>query len=192
MPWAYFSLTDYVRILYLLQAKGRPFSGRLKPETEAAMKESLWILVSKDSRVADAGPDDLFLLLGTENHDLTRRPNYYLVTALLSDDPAYRNRKLADGHTTAEHAAAYTTFFRQWPRSRARTGLWVEVGSNTYQKYSWPALFNLHELAPDPVVRHRFGLLLDLAFIEEAQISVRGRRGGGRSRGADGSHGSES
>jgi hypothetical protein len=142
--------------------------------------------------VADAGPDDLFLLLGTENHDLTRRPNYYLVTAFLADDPAYRDRKLADGHTTAEHAAAYTAFFRQWPRSRARTGLWVEVGSNTYQKYSWPALFNLHELAPDPVVRHRFGLLLDLAFIEEAQISVRGRRGGGRSRGDDGSHGFES
>jgi hypothetical protein len=32
------------------------------------------------------------------------------------------------------------------------------------------------------VVRKRFGMLLDLAFIEEAQISVLGRRGGGRSR----------
>ena len=61
-----------------------------------------------------------------------------------------------------------------------QSGLWVEVGSNTYQKYSWPALFNLHELAPDPVIRKRFGLLLDLAFIEEEQISVRGRRGGGK------------
>jgi len=40
----------------------------------------------------------------------------------------------------------------------------------------------LHELAPDPVIRERFGLLLDLAFIEEEQISVKGRRGGGRSR----------
>jgi hypothetical protein len=190
-PWSYFSLTDYVRILYLFHSKSPHFPGRLKPETEAVMKESLWILVSKDSRMADAGPDDLFLLLGTENHDLTRRPNYYLVTSLLADDPAYRDRKLADGHTTAEHAAAYATFFRQWPRCRARSGLWVEIGSNTYQKYSWPALFNLHELAPDPVVRHRFGSLLDLAFIEEAQISVHGRRGGGRSRADYGSHGFE-
>ena len=47
-------------------------------------------------------------------------------------------------------------------------------------------MFNLHELAPDPIVRKRFGMLLDLALIEEAQISVHGRRGGGRSR-ADGS-----
>ncbi len=181
-PWAYFPLTDYVRILYLFHGKSPYFPGRLNAETEAAMKEALWLLVSRDSRVADAGLDDLFLLLGTENHDLTRRPNYYLVTALLKEDPAYQNRLLADGHSVSEHAAAYTAFFREWPRSRARSGLWVEVGSNTYQKYSWPALFNLHELAPDPVIRHRFGLLLDLAFVEEAQISVRGRRGGGRSR----------
>ena len=171
------------------QASFRPYltaiphcPGRLKPETEAAMKEALWLWVSGESRLADVGTNDLLLLLGTENHDLNRRPAYYLVTALLQDDPSYRDRKLADGHTTAEHAAAYTAFYREWPRRRAQCGLWVEVGSNTYQKYSWPGLFNLHELAPDPVIRHRFGLLLDLAFIEEAQISVKGRRGGGRSR----------
>lgn len=182
LPWTFFSVTDYVRTLCLFHAKSPHFPGRLKPETEAAMKEALWLWVSGESRLADAGPEDLFLLLGTENHDLNRRPPCYLVTALLQDDPAYRDRKLADGHTTAEHAAACTAFFREWPRRRAQTGLWAEVGSNTYQKYSWPALFNLHELSPDPVIRHRFGLLLDLACIEEAQISVKGRRGGGLSR----------
>jgi len=191
-PWAYFALTDYVRILYLFHGKSPHFSGRLAPETEAAMKEALWLWVRGDSRVADAGLEDLCLLLGTENHDLTRRPNHYLVTSLLKEDPAYKSRTLADGHTLSQHAAAYTAFFRQWPRSRARSGLWAEVGSNTYQKYSWPALFNLHELAPDPVIRHRFGLLLDLAFIEEAQISVRGRRGGGRSRASGGANAFES
>jgi hypothetical protein len=191
-PWAYFSLTDYVRTVYLFRAQSPHFPGRLKPETEAAMKEALWYWVSKDSRLADAGLDDLFLLLGTENHDLSRRPNHYLISALLQDDPAYKQRKLADGHTLAEHAAAYTTYFREWPRARVKSGLWAEVGSNTYQKYSWPALFNLHELAPDPVIRKRFGLVLDLAFIEEAQISVRGRRGGGRSRAEYGANGFES
>jgi hypothetical protein len=191
-PWTFFSITDYVRTLYLFHAKSTHFPGRLKPETEAAMKEALWLWVSKESRIADAGLDDLFLLLGTENHDLNKRPGYYLVTALLNDDPAYRDRKLADGHTVSEHADAYTVFYREWPVSRAKTGLWVEVGSNTYQKYSWPALFNLHELAPDPLIRKRFGLLLDLAFIEEEQISVRGRRGGGRSRAYSGANAFES
>jgi len=191
-PWTFFSITDYVRTLCLFHAKSPHFPGRLKPDTEAAMKEALWLWVSGESRMADTGLDNLFLLLGTENHDLNRRPNYYLVTALLQEDPAYRDRKLADGHTVAELAAAYTTFLREWPRRRAGAGLWVEVGSNGYQKYSWPALFNLHELAPDPVIRQRFGLLLDLAFIEEEQISVHGRRGGGRSRAYPGANGFES
>jgi hypothetical protein len=191
-PWTFFSITDYVRTLCLFHAKSTHFPGRLKPETEAAMKEALWLWVSKESRIADAGLDDLFLLLGTENHDLNKRPGYYLVTALLKDDPAYCERKLADGHTVAEHANSYTTFFREWPASRAKAGLWAEVGSNSYQKYSWPALFNLHELAPDLLIRKRFGLLLDLAFIEEEQISVRGRRGGGRSRAYSGANAFES
>jgi len=192
LPWTFFSVTDYVRTLGLFHAKSPHFPGRLKPETEAAMKEALWLWVRGESRLADVGTNNLLLLLGTENHDLNRRPSYYLITALLQNDAAYRDRKLADGHTVVEHAAAYADFFREWPRRRAQTGLWVEVGSNTYQKYSWPALFNLHELAPDPIIRHRFGLLLDLAFIEEAQISVKGRRGGGRSRAENGPNGFES
>ncbi len=181
-PWNFFSVTDYVRTLCLFHSKSSHFPGRLRPETEGAMKEALFLWVAGESRIANTGMDNLFLLLGTENHDLNRRPNFYLVTAVLKEDPGYRDRKLADGHTVAEHADAHAAFLREWPRRRAGSGLWAEVGSNTYQKYSWPALFNLHELAPDPIIRKRFGLLLDLAFIEEEQISVRGRRGGGRSR----------
>lgn len=181
-PWTFFSITDYARTLCLFHAKSPHFPGRLKPDTEAAMKEALWLWTSKKSRLEDYGADDQFLLLGTENHDLNIRPVHYLVTSLLKDDPAYRDRKLADGHTTVEHADAQTAFYREWPRSRATSGMWIEIGANGYQKYSWPALFNLHELSPDPLIRHRFGLLLDLALIEEAQISVNGRRGGGRSR----------
>ncbi|MGB0596089.1 MAG: hypothetical protein ACPGLY_05335 [Rubripirellula sp.] len=191
-PWAYFALTDYVRILYLFHSHSSHFPGRLKPETEAAMKEALWWWAKADSKLAVTSPEHLMVLLGTENHDLTRRPNHYLVASLLMDDPAFRDRRFDDGHTAAEHAAAYQAFFQEWPRQRAMTGLWIEMGSNTYQKYSWPALFNMHELAPDPVVRKQFGVLLDLAFIEEAQISVHGRRGGGRSRAANGSNSFES
>lgn len=185
LPWTFFSITDYVRILCLFHAKSPHVPGRLEPSTEAAMKESLWHWVRGESRLADVSQDSLFVLLGTENHDLNRRPPCYLITALLSEDPSYRDRKLNDGRSVVEHAEAYTRYFREWPRQRAQTGLWVEVGSNTYQKYSWPALFNMHELSPDPMIRHRFGLLLDLALIEEAQISVRGRRGGGLSRADD-------
>jgi hypothetical protein len=191
-PWGYFAITDYVRILCLFRADSPHFPGRLKPETEQAMKEALWLWVKAESKVAGAAPGELFVTLGTENHDLTRRPNHYLISEVLKEDPDFRNRKYDDGHTAAEHAAAYQEFYRAWPGMRAASGLWIELGSNTYQKYSWPALFNLHELSPDPLIRQRFGMLLDLALIEEAQISVRGRRGGGRSRASGGRCGFES
>ncbi len=181
-PWAYFALPDYVRTLCLFRADSPHHPGRLQPETEAAMKEALWLLVKTDSKVAEAAPDKVWRLLGTENHDLIRRSNYYLVASVLKDDPDFKDRRYDDGHTAAEHCAAYSAFYREWTRQRAMSGIWFEIGSDTYQKYSWPTLFNLHELAPDPLVRQRVGMLLDLAFIEEEQISVRGRRGGGRSR----------
>ena len=181
-PWAYFALSDYVRILYLFGADSEHHPGRIHPETEAVMKEALWYWLKAESKLATVSRQHLLFLLGTENHDLTRRSNHYLIASLLQNDSVYRDRSCDDGHTLKEHVAAYETYFRDWPRQRATAGLWFEIGSDTYQKYSWPPLFNLHELAPDPVIRKQFGKLLDLAFIEEAQISVRGRRGGGRSR----------
>ncbi len=187
-PCGYFGMTDYVRILCLFHAGSGHYPGRLSAKTEAAMREALWVWARGRSRVDEASPDDLWTTLGTENHDLTLRPSYYLTASLLKDDPKYKDRRYEDGHTATEHEAAYTAFFREWPRQRAMHGMWIEMGSDTYQKYSWPALFNLHELAPDPAVRKGFGMLIDLALIEEAQISVRGRRGGGRSRATYGSN----
>jgi hypothetical protein len=122
LPWTFFSITDYLRILYLFHAKSPHFPGRLKPETEAAMKESLWLWVRGESRLAEAGPDDQFLLLGTENHDLNRRPPCYLITAFLKADPAYRDRKLDDGHSVAEHAAAYTATSANGRAAARKTG----------------------------------------------------------------------
>ena len=145
------------------------------------MKEALFRWVYHESRFDLTGTDDLLLLHGTENQDLIERSCCYLINTLLQDDPAFRERKLRDEHTVAEHAAACTAFYRAWAGNRAGVGLWIEIGA-AYQKYSWPALFNLCELAPDPVIRKRFSLLLDLAFVEEEQISVQGRRGGGMSR----------
>jgi hypothetical protein len=84
-PWTFFSITDYVRTLCLFHSQSPHFPGRLTPATEAAMKEALWLWTSASSRLADYGADDLFLLLGTENHDLNIRPVHHLVTSLLAN-----------------------------------------------------------------------------------------------------------
>jgi len=188
-PWAYFQISDFIRSYMLFSAGSDHLPGRLEPETEAMMRRALWLWVREHSVLEEASLDHLWHLCGTENHDLTKRPNYYFVSLILAADPEYRDRPYNDGHTAAEHASAYTAYFREWPRQRAMHGMWVELGSDVYQKYSWPHLMNLHDLAPDPVIRERFGMLLDLAFIEEAQSCIHGRRGGGRSRAGQGRYG---
>ena len=42
----------------------------------------------------------------------------------------------------------------------------------------------LHDVSPDPELRQLAKMFLDLIFIEEAQFSVNGIRGGGKSRAA--------
>ena len=116
--WGYFGLCDYVRILYLFHNNSKHFPGRLNQQTEASMKEALWLWVKSKSKAQEATFEDLFTLYGTENHDLTLRPNYYLVTALLKNDPEYKNRLLDDGFTLVDHAKAYTKFYREWPRQK--------------------------------------------------------------------------
>ncbi|MEI7729897.1 MAG: hypothetical protein WCO56_10025 [Verrucomicrobiota bacterium] len=41
--WMMFTTTEYARTLCLFHSKSSHFPGRLKPETEAAMKEALWL-----------------------------------------------------------------------------------------------------------------------------------------------------
>jgi hypothetical protein len=182
LPFSFFNTPEYVRMLYLFGADSESYPGRLKPETEAAMKRFMWIIVSEKSKIAETAPERLLVYHGTENHDILRRPYFYLMNNLFMKDPVYKDRSYKDGYKAKDHYEAYNKYFLARPGMRIRAGHWVEAGSDTYQKYTPPTILNMAELAPDPLVRKRYKMLLDLIFIEDAQISVEGRRGGGRSR----------
>ena len=146
------------------------------------MKEYMWWVVKKESKIEETTKDRLLTYHGTENHDILRRPVFYLMNYLFMKDPAYKNRRYDDGVTAKEHFEAYNRYFQKRPGARAISGGWVEAGSNTYQKYTPQMILTMAQIAPDPLVRDRYKKLLDLIFIEDAQMSVNGRRGGGRSR----------
>ena len=76
-----------------LNEKTDEANARLLKQAEVfvASNPALWLWVRGESRLAEAGVNDQFLLLGTGNHNLNRRQPYYLITALLTDDPAYRD-----------------------------------------------------------------------------------------------------
>lgn len=181
-PFNFFTGPEYTQIVYKYGSLGMVHRGRLKPETEAAMKEFMWMIVKQESKLIETGQERLLTYHGTENHDILRRPVFYLWSYLFKKDPLYKDLLYDDGGTAEEHYEAYNRYFLQRPGARAIAGEWVEAGSDTYQKYTPPMLLTMAEIAPDEVVRKRYRMLLDLSFIMDAQISVEGRRGGGRSR----------
>ena len=181
-PFNFFTGPEYTRIIYKYGSMGMVDPGRLKPETEAAMKEYMWLIIKQESKLVETDLERLLTYHGTENHDTLRRPIFYLWNHLFMKDPLYKDRPYDDGGLAWDHAMAYSTYFRERPGARAIAGHWVEAGSDTYQKYTPPIILTMAEIAPDPVVRERYKMLLDLIFIVDAQISVEGRRGAGRSR----------
>jgi hypothetical protein len=188
-PFAYFGTVDYVRILALFNSRSPHYPGRLEPETEAVMKEALWQWAKafeeywEPSRQEAPEPEAaVWSVYASENHDLVRKGNNYIIFSLLAEDPDYSSLTCANGRTVAEYHQLYATYFKKWLQERAANGMWMEVGAE-YAKYSNSVLFNLYDLSPDPDVRTLAKMVLDLVFIEEAQISFKdGFRGGGKSR----------
>lgn len=188
-PFAYFGAADYVRILTLFNSQSAHYPGRLEPETEEMMKTKLWEWVLEFEEHWEPFRDkdrekegSIWSVYASENHDLIRKGNNYIILSVLAQDPAYSGQRSSGGHTVTELRDLYATYFKKWLKERAATGLWMEVGSE-YAKYSYGIIFNLFDLSPDPELRRLAGMFLDLAFIEEAQMSFKdGFRGGGKSR----------
>jgi autotransporter-associated beta strand protein len=182
-PYAFFDVYSYLKIATLF-GQNSSFAdtrGRITAQTEAAMKQVLWTDVSGTS-LAMAALDRVWWVNDSENLDLNRNVTNYLAAAILKDDATYGTRLFTDGKKAVDHYNAWNAWYASWLKERATRGLLVEVGSDTYQKYSVAAITTLRDLSPDPVVRQRAGMMLDLFYIDEAQYSISDRRGGGKSR----------
>ncbi len=181
--------------LLLMYGRDGKYPGRLEADIESKLKEGAWetICVYLDpdgkwqKRMAGyIGHKYQVLPLiwgrmwGTENHDVRRKPWVYLATALLRRDPAYTSRQIG-GHTVEEWFALLRDFMPLYMKDRVLTGLWIEPGGH-YAHITFSTMIDLYETAPDPVVRQQAKMFLDLALIEDEQVSVNGLRGGGRSR----------
>jgi len=117
---------------------------------------------------------------GTENHDVRRKPWVYFALSALRKDPAYAGKSIG-GHTVEEWFGLLGDFMKQYVEDRVLTGMWIEPGGH-YAHITFDNMIDLYEAAPDPMVRQHAKMFLDLALIEDEQISVNGYRAGARSR----------
>jgi hypothetical protein len=172
-------------LIYALHhRKSRYLPGGLSAETEALFKESMFSMVDWSSKAYfDDFVGDVMKLPGTENQSLQYRYGlWFMELALLNEDPAYASRRLRGGKTVAESYAQWNAFLKEWMRTRALNGFWIELGSGYSGKYSLPAIFAIYMAATDPETRQLTKMFIDLAFLEDAQVSFGGVRGGSRNR----------
>ena len=159
-----------------------PAAGRLTGPTALALKPLLLNFVQQRSRFAD-GMGTVWLISGSENHDLMRKGAFLSFTQILM---AAGNGAtvLADGKTVAEHHTAWTRWWKEYFRQRAREGIAVEIASPTYGKYSVQLFYNVRDLASDASLRKRAEDFLTLYWADWAQDQLprTGVRGGAQTR----------
>gem|GEM_PF-2702426 len=181
-PSVYWGLGALVRTYFLFHRNSPHFPGRLTPEAEDVIKELLWNFVYGRSRLDDARTDQSWTIYDSENHDMMHKTVYYLAAALFARDPDYSVKRYNDGGTPAEHEAAWAEWFKEYLKARATHGLWVEQNSSTYVKYTLASLVNVYDFSPDPALRQRVKMTLDITLIDWAQEQIFGVRGGGGAR----------
>ena len=177
-------------IFMTCHSKADRFPGRLEPKTEAALKEYFLkeLNSTRKKRPLNTALMNEYLsngqyLMGfNDDHPLCVRLQDFLACSVMKDDPAYRDTKLVANDTIKERYEAYVRFYREAVKQWALYGIQYQLGSSAYTYKTYPHYFNLLELAPDPVIRQRTRMYLDLVMVESAQISISGLRGGTKGR----------
>ena len=174
-------MRTWQRVYWLFADRSRFYPGRMERQTQAVFEELFWNYAVQMSNYPRADVRHVWGIHGSENHEMMHYSNALLALQAVKDQLAYRDRALPDGRTAAQHWAAWNAYYKHYCDERAEHGLLVEVFSG-YGKYTMPELFNLCDLAEDPVLRRKMEMLLHLIWTDWAVGQINGVRGGGRTR----------
>lgn len=177
-----FSLGD-VRLYGLFNGHSGVFPGRLGKDAQRNIEEEFFKVAAQKKVRYAVDHSNVWKLQGSENHSLVAWSSHFLVSQFLKNSPAFAERTFEDGRTPAQHYESWREYWSRLMDERAKRGLFTEVGSPTYEKYSREALQNIRDFSEDAVLRQKAEMLLDLAYALAAQETLaNGVRGGAKSR----------
>jgi len=174
-------MRSWVRIYFEFGPGKGPRNGRLEPETLRLIENLFWNYVCNRShwgRTTRPATD----IFGTENHEMMHYGNVLMALQALKNLPDYRDRVLPeDGRTVREHFEAWNKYYKEHFVARARFGDQAELFAD-YWKYTMPEIFNMRDLAEDPLLRKRADMFLDVLWTDWTIGQLSGMRGGCRTR----------
>jgi hypothetical protein len=180
----YWAIDVVLRMVEFYGENGTRVAGRLSSETEAKVYEMMWLYANDhaDLSKAEYALSKTWHVWESENHHLQIFSTLWQFNKLLKDAPTYRDRTFADGHTPAEHYAAWTAYAKEYMRERARKGLFIESANGGYGFMSLKGIYSMYDFAEDAELKALAGKLLDLYWATWGEESIDGVRGGGKSR----------
>ncbi len=179
------SITDALaRMCVFYGPRGSKAAGRLAPETHAVILETMWVWASAKSELSQAETKEsqTWWLEHSENHHAQHFSTCWSFSRLLKDEPAYRDRKYADGHSSREHYDAWTVYLREYLRQRACKGLLIEIESPSYASATLKGIYSLYDFSDDPELKRRAGMFLELYWALWAEQQLDGVAGGAKTR----------
>ncbi len=201
-PWhAHF---DLVGLHNMFNADNGTHGKRLSREATDRLRAYLWdsfvpeTRIPKPFRVYHILPDEPWWTWGNQNHRFVCQSFYYGAASILKDFPQYAGKfdagkmiswgQGAEKETHPELAkislAEFAERGRQFWRNRlewmSRHGIWAE--DMEYRNYDIEVLYHLLGSSPDPVIRRRAEMMLDIHWLMYALQTVHGQLGGAQNR----------
>jgi hypothetical protein len=173
-----------VRLCKFYGPKGSLAPGRITPATYAVLLQTMWEWSKVKAKIADAETEQsqTWWIENSENHHALHFTTCWGFAMILKDESAYRDRKYDDGHTAAEHYAAWTRYIREWLRQRAARGMTVEIDSPSYASATLRGVYSYYDFSDDPVLKKNAGQFLDLYWTLWAEQQIAGVHGGAKAR----------
>ena len=174
----------FVRLIQLYGSRGLCAPGRLHEEVEQKLLALMWDWANGYSEIARTQYDQSveWRIHESENHDAQRSMPMWGFALIFKDHPDYKNLLYADGYTAEEHFSAWTAYFKTYLTERAKRGLFIEIATNFYSLHTLKGIYDMCDFSPDPVLKKRARMLLDLFWATWAQEQLDGIRGGGKAR----------
>ena len=174
----------FFRIYSYFNANSEYYPGRLTSAAEDKLCQVMWFWLDTQSAVADAEipTSRTWFVWASENHDIMHDTSSWGAAQVLKDIAPYNTYTCADGYTIQQHYDAWTEYFKEYLRERAKRGLFVEIAAHGYSKYTLQGIYNFYDFAEDDLLSYRAGLLLDLWWADWAHDQINATRSGGKTR----------
>ena len=179
------SVTDALaRMCVFYGARGSKVAGRLSPETYAVILKTMWAWVSVKSELTqtEVAGGKIWWIEHSENHHAQHFSTCWSFSKLLKDEPEYRDRTYADGHSARAHYEAWTAFLREYLRERAAKGMLIEIDSPSYATATLKGIYSLYDFSDDAELTQRAGQFLELYWTLWAEQQLEAVSGGAKTR----------